>query len=201
MFLRGSTSNPVLKQFIQRLLDEEDAAITRTMSFMSYNPSIGRVLEKGGVKKFQKIALDIAKDLRRVKNKKDFDNLHAKYAKKLISTIRTSKKTKMSYGQAQKPINVFLKLYVDWSHKPDNLIREKLLPYLHVPLDSIIMKTIKSEYPDWYKKEIAPCIKSKTQVFSLSKVNKQLYYKWQNFFRLRYPKKPLIFDIAWELNR
>lgn len=63
------------------------------------------------------------------------------------------------------------------------------------------MKSIKKEYPDWYSVNIKPRIKSTNQRYSLSKINKKLYYKWQNFFRDKYPAKPLIFDLAWALNR
>ena len=40
---------------IKVLLENEEKCIVEVMAFMSYNPSIGRDLEKGGVKKFQKM--------------------------------------------------------------------------------------------------------------------------------------------------
>ncbi len=190
-----------MEKFIRELLEEEDRSITRTMAFMSYNPSIGRVFEKGGVKKFQKVAVKMVRLLPAVKAQEVFDALHDKYVNKVISNIETCRGSRASYGQAQKPINVFLKLYVDWAHRPNPSIRKRLLPWLHVPLDSILMKTIKLKYSGWYREDITPFIIEKTQTFSLSKIDKRMYYRWQTFFRSKYPKKPLVFDIAWALNR
>jgi hypothetical protein len=171
------------------------------MAFMSYNPSIGRVLEPGGVGKFRGIATKLVEELHNVKAIIDFDHLHDIYVKKLICGLRTSRKSRLSYGQAQKPINVFLKVYVDWAHKPNSSVRQKIIPYLHVPLDSILMKSVRGAYPEWYDDEIAPYVRNKTQLFSLSKIDKRMYYRWQHFFRTKSPKKPLIFDIAWAVNR
>lgn len=171
------------------------------MAFMSYNPSIGRVFEKGGVKKFQRVAVKIVGQLPTVKAQEDFDTLHDECVNKLISNIETCLGSRASYGQAQKPINVFLKLYVDWAHRPNASLRKMLVPWLHVPLDSILMETIKQKYSEWYVKHITPFIKEKTQAFSLSKIDKRMYYRWQTFFRSKCPKKPLVFDIAWALNR
>lgn len=188
-------------KFIEELLKKEDDSVTSVMAFMSYNPSIGRVLEKGGVKKFQKMILQLVNELPQVHSKHDFDNVHDKYTKEVIRTLKTSKTTTISYGQAQKPINVFLKIYVDWARKPNEKIRSKLLPFLHVPLDSILMKTIKKKYQNWYKATIKLLQRARTQEFSLSKIDKNIYIEWQIFFRGEYPTKPLIFDIVWAINR
>lgn len=187
--------------FIEELLKREDDSVKSVMAFMSYNPSIGRVLEKGGVKKFQKMMLQLVDELPQVHSQHDFDNVHDKYTKEVIKTLKTSKTTSVSYGQAQKPINVFLKIYVDWARKPNEKIRSKLLPFLNVPLDSILMKTIKKKYQNWYKTTIEPLQKSRAQEFSLSKIDQNIYMEWQNFFRGKYPTKPLIFDIVWAINR
>ena len=55
-----------MESFIRELRDRENKSIIRTMAFMSYNPSIGRVLEKRGVKKFERIALNLIKELSRI---------------------------------------------------------------------------------------------------------------------------------------
>jgi len=187
--------------FLLKLLNAETSSVTSVMAFMSYNPSIGRVLQKGGVKNFQAMMIQIIPKLAYVQTQEDFDSLHDKCVLKLLRDLKTSKGSTPSYGQIQKPVNVFFKVYVDWSSKPNEKTRKSLLPHLHVPLDSILMKSIKTEYPDWYKGQIKPYIKVMQQEFSLSKIDKPTYLKWQLFFRSNYPTKPLIFDIAWAMNR
>ncbi|MBU1299990.1 MAG: hypothetical protein KKG06_01475 [Bacteroidetes bacterium] len=187
--------------FIADLLEKEDDSVISVMAFMSYNPSIGRVLQKGGVRKFQKWMLKMVLELNDVSNMQDFDKLHKKYLNKIITQLKTSNNSSVSFGQAQKPINVFLKVFMDWARKPNEEMRDKILPFLHVPLDSILMKTIKKKYPEWYKTEIKPSIKNIQQEFSLSKIDYNLYCKWQQFFRKKYRTKPLVFDVAWALNR
>lgn len=189
-----------MDKFIEELKKREKQSIIEVMAFASYNPSIGRALEKGGVKVFQKMAVREVSKLKGINRTKDFDTLHRKWMSEFINKIKTNKNLKCSCGQAQKAINVFLKLFVDWANLPDENTAKKILPFLHVPLDSILMKTVSENYIDFYKQEIKP-LQSSNQPFSLSKVNENIYYKWQNFFRERYPKKPLLFDIAWATNR
>ena len=62
------------------------------------------------------------------------------------------------------------------------------------------MKEIKINYPEYYNTNLK-LLMSKTQLYSLSKISEKAYLKWQGFFREQYPEKPLIFDIAWALNR
>jgi len=97
--------------------------------------------------------------------------------------------------------NVFFKVYLDWARKPDDQTRARLLPHLHVPLDSIVMKTVKKQYLNWYNSEIKPLIDVPQQEFSLSKIGQDLYMRWLAFFRQQYPEKPLLFDIVWGINR
>jgi len=188
--------------FLNSLLGFEEEFISKVMAFMSYNPSIGRVLEKGGVKKFQRIIIKMVPELFEISSIEQFDKLHHKYVQRVINNIKTSENSKShraSYGQASKAINVFLKVYVDWSKRPNITIRKKILPYLHVPLDSILIQTIKENHSQWYDNIIKPW--AGKQEYSLSKINKRTYYRWQKHFREKYRRKPLIFDVAWALNR
>ena len=189
-----------MDKFIKELKKREKQSIIEVTSFMSYNPSIGRVLEKGGVKIFQEMAIQKVSKLKEINTKKDFDTFHEKWMSEFIDKIKTNKNLKCSYGQAQKAINVFLKLFVDWANLPDKNTARKILPFLHVPLDSILMKIVSKNYIDFYKREIRP-LQTSNQSFSLSKVNDGIYTKWQNFFREKYPEKPLLFDIVWAINR
>ena len=190
-----------MKDFVAELIKREDGSIVSVIAFMTYNPSIGRVLEKGGGKKFAQAAERLVWELPAVTAAGDFDALHNRAVLQLIRDFQTARGVDVSYGQAQKPINVFLKVYVDWAHRPSSDVRDRLLPLLHVPLDSILMKAIKARSPAWYSSEIKPHITAPQQAFSLAKLDQRMYQRWQDFFREQYPTKPLIFDIAWALNR
>jgi len=63
--------------FINELKKKEKRMIIEVMAFMSYNPSIGRVLEKGGVKKFQEMALQKVYKLEYIKLIDEFDKFHS----------------------------------------------------------------------------------------------------------------------------
>jgi hypothetical protein len=189
-----------MDKYIKELQEEEVNSIINTMAFMSYNPSIGRVLQKGGVKEFQRMAVTMVSHLREINSMEKFDLFHKKWMNEFLFKIKTNAGNKCSYGQGQKAINVFLKLYVDWAKLPKHSIAMQLLPFLHVPLDKIIMKTLSKVYSDYWRQKIKP-LHTSTQQFSLSKINERLYYTWQSFFREKHPSKPMLFDIAWAINR
>lgn len=187
--------------FVRRLLKAEPQAVTRVMAFMSYNPAIGRVLQGGGVKKFERVATQLIRGLPRVRSQRDFDRLHSRFVRRILKTFRTSRGGRPSFGQAAKPINVFLKLYVDWASRPDPRTSQRVVRFLHVPLDSVLMGKIKARYPVWYDREIRPHVRGEAFPHSLSLVDREVYWKWQRYFRARWPKKPLLFDIAWAIYR
>jgi hypothetical protein len=189
-----------MEQLVSELKKKEKQSIIEVMAFISYNPSIGRVLEKGGVKKFQNMVISKFALLTTIQSAEDFDTFHKQWMSEFINNIKTNSEGTCTYGQAQKAINVFLKLLVDWSNLPDSDTAKKLRPFLHVPLDSILMKTISKHYNDFYKREIKPLQKG-IYSFSLSNINEVVYYKWQYFFREKNPEKPLLFDIVWAINR
>jgi len=188
-------------RFVKDLVRQEEAEITEVIAVMSYIPSIGRVLQKGSVQKFRRLATRLVADLRKGHGRANFDRLHETYTRRVIGNFATARGQTLSYGQAQKPINVFLKVYVDWSGRPTPAIRRQLLPHLHVPLDSVLMEVVRKEYPSWHRAAIRPHIRVASDVDSLRAVTKWQYNKWQAFFRQRYPPKPLIFDVVWALNR
>lgn len=64
------------------------------------------------------------------------------------------------------------------------------------------MEMISTKYPDWYQQNIKQYVNNSQKEFRLSQIkDEDLYYRWQKFFREKYPEKPLIFDVAWALNR
>jgi len=185
---------------IEELKRREGQSITEVMAFMSYNPSIGRVLKKRGVKVFQDMAIKKVGAFKKIKTIKGFDKFHKNWVSEFIKKIKTNQNRKCSYGQAQKAINVFLKLFVDWARLPDKKTAKEILPFLHVPLDSILMKAVSKKYEEFYKEKIKP-LQTCNRPFNLSQVDESIYTEWQKFFREKYPKKPLLFDVIWAMNR
>lgn len=189
-----------MDNMVKTLLEKEERVIVKTMAFMAYNSSIGRVMQKGSVSSFKNMAAGNMKKLSNINSASDFDKFHKNWMKNFISKIMTSNDKPCSYGQAQKAINVFLKLYVDWAKCPKPSVARKLRSYLHVPLDKILMKEIIKKYQDFYKRRIKQYHKGNSN-HSLSKIEEPEYNEWQYFFRSQYPTKPLIFDVIWGLNR
>jgi hypothetical protein len=189
-----------IKSRIKTLRKLEPEAIIRVMAFMSYNPSIGRVLQKKGVEVFQGMAVAKVRRLTRIQTMADFDRFHHRWIKQLRKRIKRNDQKKCSVGQAQKAINVFLKLYVDWAHLPDSRTARRLLPYLHVPLDSILMRQTAREFHALFSRKIQP-LRVKNSTYSLSKIAAKEYRAWQNLFRELYSSKPILFDVIWATNR
>lgn len=189
-----------MDKYIEELKRRERQSIIEVMAFMSYNPSIGRVLKKRGVKVFQDMAIKKVRALKKIKTKKGFDKFHKNWVSEFIKKIKTNKNRKCSYGQAQKAINVFLKLFVDWARLPDKKTAKEILPFLHVPLDSILMKAVSKKYKEFYKEKIKR-LQTYNRSFNLSQVDESIYTEWQKFFREKYRKKPLLFDVIWAMNR
>ena len=194
---------------------------------MAYNPSIGRVLEKGGVDKFIKVVVENIYQLEDINSQDEFDAFHEKMIAQIIKDIKTNRSEELSYGQAQKPLNVFLKVFVDWSGRPTSEKANQLRKFLHVPLDSILMSEVRNRFPREYKKYVVgiyDSIREKLRIelkqrgeniknsdlqriidpsnFSLNSIiNKGMYYAWQNCFRNIYPEKPILLDVLWSIKR
>lgn len=188
---------------------------------MAYIPAIGRVLEKGGVDRFADLMAQTIPKFDGVVSHDTFNAIHAQTCETILNTFKTNRGEALSYGQAQKPLNVFLKVYVDWARQPTRELAEKLTPLLHVPLDSLLMGFVSREFPDEYEKRIVPLQKRfaawvadrmgispakagrmlLTNQFSLVGINRDMYLAWQELLRVLYPAKPIALDIIWVLER
>lgn len=209
---------------LSRLLaGREQDAITRTIAMMTFVPAIGRVLQEDAVWGFADLMVEATSRLYGMPSRESFDLLHAETCERLIASQKTARGQTPAYGHAQKPINVFLKVYVDWAKLPDRSLAETLVPFLHVPLDSLLMKFISREFSEDYEMRIGklrrrridhtaerakdfPDARSLARMlagkeFSLAAVDKELYLAWQEFFRDLWPSKPLMLDIIWFLER
>lgn len=204
---------------------KEPEAVIRTMAMMAYNPSIGRVLEAGSVAKFADLVVEMVPKFYGLVTREHFETVHAQTCERILASFKTNKGENLSYGQAQKPWNVFLKVYVDWAKRPGPELAAKLAPLLHVPLDSVVMRFFAQEFREEYEVRIARLRKQFIErasqrlpkqmsgatprmieqallgnEFSL-RMNKEIYLAWQEFLRSLWPGKPVVLDTIWFLKR
>lgn len=116
-------------------------------------------------------------------------------------------------------------MYVDWAKQPSRELAEHLTSLLHVPLDSVMMKFMKKEFSAEYDAAIGALRRQKLEritermktiseaahravarhllgnEFSLAAIDKEIYLRWQNFFRSLWPGKPVQLDIIWAIKR
>jgi hypothetical protein len=182
-----------------------DRAIAEGIAMATYNPSIGRVLAPGGVRKFRTIAWRASRQLRAIRSHRSFDRWHHRLVLGTLARIgQTARRRRTCYGQAQKPVNVFLKVYVDWAQLPDKGTAARLAGYLHVPLDSVVMGQIRREYPELHKRIVAPAYEEEGEWPSdlrLAIISNEMYAAWQRLFRKVRPRRPIDLDVIWSLAR
>jgi hypothetical protein len=69
---------------------------------------------------------------------------------------------------------------------------DRIRPFLHCPLDSVIMKTIRKEHKELYKKHGKPRFKS------LKIIDDKDYEKWQKIIdEITGNEKPVLMDVIW----
>lgn len=178
-------------------------AVVEGLAMSTYNPSIGRVLAAGGVKKFKAIAWRASHRLEGIGNQRAFDAFHQRMVLQTLRLIkRTSRRRRVSWGQAQKPVNVFLKVYVDWAKLPDARTAIRLARFLHVPLDRVVMDTVRREHRSSHKQIVVPIYRDGGQWPSdlrLSIITRPMYLAWQRLFRVVRPHRPIDLDVIWSL--
>jgi hypothetical protein len=183
------------------LKKNERDAIDETLAMVAYNPSIGRVLKKGSVVKFKEVAAQKVRLFSNIRNQKEFDDFHNRFVLDIMNKIKkTAAGKKISYGQGQKPVNVFLKIYVDWAGYPKRQIAGRVKKLLHVPLDRRVMWYIKDERRGDFDRIVAPVYKKQRVSIadlSLGSINRNMYSAWQRLCRKVYPSKPVLLDVIW----
>jgi hypothetical protein len=181
----------------------EPKAIIETLAFMSYNPSIGRVLQKGGVNTFAKLLNERLPQLDQSTCREDFEEFHRDFLEEFMGKVKkTAKGEPVVYGQAQKPLNVFLKVFVHWASRPNREVAERIRPLLHVPLDSILMRQVKRLFPAQYHNIVRPAYQGCAPSERLSLVDdREKYLAWQACFRAICPDRPVLLDVLWNLGR
>jgi len=180
-----------------------ERARTEGIAMSSYIPSIGRALAGGGVKKFKRIAYRAVQGLSQIQDWNTFDSYHRRLVFRTMRAIsETSRGKPISYGEAQKPVNVFLKVYVDWAKLPSKRCANRIGQFLHVPLDSVVMGRVRQEHRERYYETVAPIYREEGEWPSdlrLSIITYRMYRAWQEFFRQIRPHRPIDLDVIWSL--
>ena len=186
---------------LRKLEEEEPRARLHTLAFMSFNVSIGRVLERGAVATFTDVVDERLPHLSRVASQEDFDELHLEFCQELMGNVRTARGKPPVYGQVQKPLNVFLKIFVDWASLPNQEVAGRIRPLLHVPLDSILMGQVKRSFPEQCDKIVRPSYGGYAPSTQLNLVDANRYLAGQACFRDICPDRPVLLDVLWHLGR
>ena len=189
----------VIKEInLDTLKNCEQEAIDKTIVMMAYNPSCARIFSPEANKAIKKKIYSVIEFLTEIKNQSDFDKTHKKILDDIVTNVENANaknlQNKISYGQAQKGLNVFLKVYVDWANRPSQKTAEIIRPLLHCPLDSFVMKTIKNRERRLFEK-YGNLVNMKTY---------EEYFSWQKLIteiaeREDKKEKRTLIDVVWYL--
>jgi hypothetical protein len=191
------------------------------------NSDIGKVilsrlekrLERQFFPKFQDLGYKFALRLKSVNSREEFDLLHRSFIQTFRQEIKTRDGTIVSYGEAQKPVNIFFKEYVEKSKLLDEALVDRLSPMLHVTLDGITILYMQSFFREDYNTFVAPLSKvcglidtfdvtqyrnkdiSESLQTQLMFFNHDIYIAWQSWFRSIAPERPVLLDAVWSIAR
>ena len=176
-------------------------------------------LEQNFFPKFQDLGFRFALKLKSVGSREEFDTFHRLFMQAFRQEIKTRADTVVSYGEAQKPVNIFLKEYVEKSRLLDESLSARLSPLLHVTLDGIVIMYMQSFFREEYTSFVAPAatacgmidIHDYTQYrnrdISQSLQNQMMFFNhdvysaWQAWFRSISPERPVLLDAVWSIAR
>lgn len=174
----------------------EPIGIAASLASFAYNRSQGRALAKDQSKRFVRfVVMEVSPKLKTITTKREFDQLHHGWVTQIRRCFRRTKeddKTKghLSYGEGQKALNVWLKMYVDWAFQPDMTTAKRLRRWLHCPLDKYVMEGLKKHDKARFKKR-------GLGISTLKSMTKPQYYGWQKWINCLSPKKPVLIDLLW----
>jgi hypothetical protein len=188
--------------FLDSLWRQEPESIVKGLASLTFLRSQGRTLAKGSQITFLDIAWRVlVPALTTIATREEFDHAHKAWVETLLSKLSTNRRERLTYGQGQKSLNVFLKFYVDWASLPDNETASRLRPWLHCPLDKVVMDGLSRTFPETYRTHVRPKTGSSPQRFSLSHMTEESYRAWQKWIRELSPAKPVLVDVSWALER
>ena len=205
---------------IQKCLEREKEETKKGVEIGSVILSrLEKRLERQFFPKFQELSFRFALKLKSVSSREEFDLFHRSYIQAFRQEIKTRGGTIVSYGEAQKPVNIFLKEYVEKSKLLDAALTDRLSPLLHVTLDGIIIMYMQSFFREDYNAFIAPVSRgcglidtfditqyrnkdiSESLQNQLMFINHEIYSAWQSWFRSISPGRPVLLDTVWSIAR
>ena len=205
---------------IQKCLEREKEETKKRAEIGSVILSrLEKRLERQFFPKFQEMSFIFALKLKSVGSREEFDLFHRSFIQAFRQDIKTRGGTIVSYGEAQKPVNIFLKEYVERSKLLDAALVERLSPMLHVTLDGIIIMYMQSFFREDFNSFIAPVNKdcglidiyditqyrnkdiSESLQNQLMFINHEVYTAWQSWFRSILPERPVLLDTVWSIAR
>jgi hypothetical protein len=147
----SKTKSALRKWFDQRIptLDEITHRVAsgntfRAFSHMPQKPSV--VCRTWASAEFQ--SQKVISELRRMSSQPQYDKWIKEFSGRLSRTWRKQMGTSMPYGPGRKLPNLLLKHFALWA-KLDDVQRDNLLNYLHVPLDNFTLVGIRNCIEDY----------------------------------------------------
>lgn len=186
------------------LAAREEESIVKGLCSLGFLRAQARTLASRSQEVFVDLVwIEVYPALPRIRDRGEFDRMHDGWVRRLQSALKTSSEGQLSYGQGQKSLNVALKFVVDWASRPDAQNANRLRPWLHCPLDRVVMEYLSKQFPDQYQTRIAPLYPRTygQQRFSLTRMNADAYHAWQAWIRELLPSKPVILDVVWVFER
>ena len=141
-------------KLVLELTAKEDLAIVRGLGSLAFVRGQGRTLEEKSQEKVLELLWAIRCELEDIGSRDEFDRRHHVWVGSAVQVLRTNRQSQLAYGQGQKTINVFLKFYVDWASRPSAEIAARLRPWLHCPLDKVIMEALRSHDTETWRRRI-----------------------------------------------
>jgi hypothetical protein len=182
---------------------KEDLSVVRGLGSLAFVRSQGRTLEERSQEKVLTLLWAIRGELDSIQSLKQFDERHHAWVENAVQVLRTNRTSQLAYGQGQKTINVFLKFYVDWASRPTADAAARIRPWLHCPLDKVVMEALRFHDTDAWRQRIwEPHYRGRVihqQRSSMSSINESAYRAWQTWIRELSPEKPVLIDALWSL--
>jgi len=198
-------SEKEIPDWLGSLATNEDLAIVRGLGSLAFVRAQGRTLEGRSQDKVLELLWAIRCELESITSREQFDERHHAWIERVVRLLRTNRQSQLAYGQGQKTINVFLKFYVDWASRPTAHSAVRLRPWLHCPLDKVVMEALRTrDTHSWRRRIWEPHYRGRVphqQRASMSMINEPAYREWQAWIRELSPEKPVLIDTIWSLDR
>jgi hypothetical protein len=200
---------PLSRKPLEWLLDlkaNEDLSVVRGFGSLAFVRAQGRTLEERSQEKVLAMLWTIRGGLESIQSPEQFDKRHRAWVENALQVLRTNRPAGTTCVRTGPKDNQrLLKFYVDWASRPTADAAARLRPWLHSPLDKVIMEALRSHDTDTWRRRIwEPHYRGRAehqQRASMSSVNEPAYRAWQSWIRELSPEKPVLIDALWSLLR